>query len=78
MACNGCGKKLTVQDKLKSIYEGWKYLIWKDAEIEKMAKERAEICADCQWSNLNICRQCGCIISAKVRSKIEKCPINKW
>lgn len=78
MACGSCGKKMTVPEKLKSIYEGWKYLIWPNPEIEKIAKKRADICSNCNWSKMNVCRQCGCYISAKVRSEKEKCPIDKW
>ena len=73
---------------IKSIYEGWKYLIWKDPEHEKIAKERYDICAG--FNGKQTCpkfrkgtKQCkvyGCYIPAKVRAmdKKNKCPLNKW
>ena len=77
MSCGGC-KSNKPADKLKSIYDGWKHLIWPDAETERIAKERAVMCADCKHSKLSWCNQCGCYIPAKIRSLNEKCPIAKW
>ena len=77
MACSSCGNN-TPAGKLKSIYDGWKHIIWRDPEIEKLAKQRAEICSNCGRSKMNFCKECGCYIHAKVRSKSEKCPIMKW
>lgn len=77
MGCPGCREK-TIPEKLSSIYNGWKHLIWTSAEIEKIAKERAVICSECSHNKNGICRQCYCVISAKIRSKIEKCPVAKW
>ena len=76
MGCN-C-KDQTVGGKLRSIYDGFKHIIWKDPEIEALAKDRAKICSECNRSSGNFCKECGCYISAKVRSKIEKCPLLKW
>ena len=77
MSCSSCGDK-TVSDKLRSIYDGWKHLIWKDPEVEKIAKERAKVCADCGLNRNGFCKQCGCYLSAKIRSIEEKCPLDKW
>lgn len=78
MACGSCGKNNTPTGKLKSIYDGWKHLIWKDAETEKVANERALICAHCKRNKHEFCKECGCYLPAKIRSIDEKCPIAKW
>ena len=77
MSCSGCREK-TVPEKLSSIFDGWKHLIWKDKEVEKIAKDRAEICADCGLNRNGFCKQCECYLSAKIRSVEEKCPLDKW
>ena len=66
------------QNKLKEIYQGWKNLVWKDPEIEKIAKERALICARCPFNVDNKCNKCGCYLPAKTRSINSKCPDGKW
>lgn len=64
---------------LKEIYNGWKNYAFKSPEIEKLAKKRAEICADCpKLTNKKTCSVCGCYIPAKVRSEKSKCPLKKW
>jgi Na+-translocating ferredoxin:NAD+ oxidoreductase RNF subunit RnfB len=35
------------KNKLKSILNGWKNYFFEDAEVEKLAKQRAEKCAGC-------------------------------
>jgi hypothetical protein len=64
--------------KLNNIIEGWKNVIFPNKEVEKIAYERAIICANCDKNKLNICSECGCPLVAKLRSINEKCPINKW
>lgn len=83
--------------KLKSIYEGWKNFAFPSKEIEKMARKRAKICANCPHADPNHpfkaftpednkiisisklgCKLCGCLISAKVRAPLERCPQKKW
>ena len=63
---------------VKEIYDGWKNLVWKDKEVEKLAKTRAEICGKCYHNKLGVCVLCGCVLSAKVRSKESMCKINLW
>lgn len=74
MGCNGCGGT----NKLKSILDGFKHIVWKDADTEAMAISRAKICTACDFNKGTFCKECGCYISAKIRSKQEKCPILKW
>lgn len=68
---------------LSLIAAGWKNLVWPDKEVEKVARERAEICAKCpllvSMAGKGICcYKCGCVIAAKVRSLDESCPVGKW
>jgi len=74
----GCCGQMTRAEKVKSIYTGWRNVIWKDKETEEESMRRVEICADCKHNKNNFCLQCGCWIPAKARSMVERCPINKW
>lgn len=67
-------------DKLKNIYDGWKNLIFPSEEVEKLAKQRAEICSKCPSNVNNTCKECGCPLISKTRStkKTNVCPLNKW
>jgi len=42
-------------DKLTDILSGLKNYVFKDKKIEKLAKERAEICAGCYLNDNGIC-----------------------
>jgi len=64
---------LTDIDKLKSILTGWKNVIWRDPVIEKIAHERAAICAECDLNKGSWCSDCNCFIPAKARSLAESC-----
>lgn len=79
-------------DKIKNIAEGWSSLML--GLNSDMAKERAFHCKDCTYAvegkfeefvNDELkevqglkCGLCKCSLSAKLRSKNEKCPISKW
>lgn len=62
---------------LSNAPEGYKnWLLNKNKEL---AKERLEICNSCENRTImHTCSICGCLLEAKVRTKKEKCPINKW
>lgn len=76
-----------------NILTGWKNFISKSEVVEKIAEERAAICAVCPHAKQGklltfvkdtlsevqgaYCDMCGCPLSAKIRS-LEICPINKW
>ncbi len=71
--------------KLAEIAEGWKNLIDRDPEVEKIAEERLGLCLSCKYNNtspelgmLSKCTLCGCVLEAKSRSLKSKCPINLW
>jgi hypothetical protein len=85
---------LSVTTRIAIIYDGWKNYIFPSKEVEEIAKERAEICASCDymkeitrnWGAGSLqyvgCSLCGCPISKKVRSMNSKncCSLNppKW
>ena len=72
MACSACKQK----GKFKQILDGWGNWIFKDKEVESLAKSRALICATCDKNKMNICADCGCLIPAKTRSIDSHC--HKW
>jgi hypothetical protein len=70
---------ISVEEKLKEIYDGWKNYIFPNPETEKQAKERMAICIQCPKLLLNnICSKCGCFTPAKVRNSKSYCPLKKW
>lgn len=79
--------------KITEIVNGWKNVVFKDAEIEKLAKKRALICDECPSASTGknfdlykgevvelkgYCTECGCPFMAKLRSEETKCDLNKW
>jgi len=67
---------MKIISKSSSIAKGYYYLFFKDDKVEEFARIRAEKCFMCNGSTW--CKHCGCYLPAKVRSKKEQCPINKW
>lgn len=66
-------------DKFNEIVLGWKNIVFKSEEVEKMAKDRLLSCLKCQYiTKRKTCSKCGCYIPAKVRSEKSKCPKNYW
>lgn len=78
--------------KILNIIQGWKaYLLEEENEL---AKERATECKKCEFAVVGTfetilkdtieeiqglkCKRCGCPLCAKLRSKNETCPENKW
>ena len=58
---------------------GYKNLLLKEDDIEKIAVLRINICKLCEsYSKIGICKECGCLIAAKSRVKEENCKLNKW
>lgn len=65
--------------RLSEIFKGWKNYVFPNPDIEKLAKERMEICVGCEFlSNRNSCELCGCYMPAKVRSPKSHCNEKKW
>ena len=67
-----------MSSKLFEIIEGWKNYTFPSPHVEKVARARAGICATCPSNSGKKCGECGCPLSAKVRSLKSKCPLNKW
>lgn len=45
----------------------------------EVIKQRMDVCNACpELTSLKLCRDCGCIIPAKVRLKAASCPQYKW
>lgn len=66
---------------IKNIFVGWYNRIFN--KNKDLYNKRMEICNTCDSklcisSNFNICKECGCELSAKTRVKSEKCLLNKW
>ena len=75
-----------------NIINGWANYIFENPEIEKLAKKRAAICANCPnavkskfWNIFEdkevkgvVCNMCGCPLFSLLRSEQEKCKLNKW
>lgn len=80
--------------KVNNILSGWKNFIAKSEVSEEIAVKRAVHCVSCvelkEGRLLNLikddlkeiegfyCGLCYCLLSAKLRSEKETCPINKW
>jgi len=88
-------KKQEHKINLSNIVSGFANLAFPDQEVEKLAMQRADICARCPFAQktgvysvvkdsrtIQIqgmkCNQCGCNLSAKVRSINDTCPVGKW
>ncbi len=70
----------TYKEKYDEIKDGWTNWIWKNDEVEKIAKARALHCAACDSNIINVCKECGCPLATKTRSMKEtnSCPLKKW
>ena len=64
--------------KLSEIFKGWKNVVFPNENVEKIAKARASICADCEYNVKSRCKKCGCPLIAKTRSMQSHCPLKKW
>mgnify|MGYP004574952185 FL=1 len=63
-----------------NILEGWFRKIF--CRLTNEERDRLLKCKACLHKtkvlNMEVCTMCGCFIDAKVRSKKEKCLLNKW
>jgi len=48
--------------------------------LEETAKSRYDICLDCDRlvSFTKQCKECGCVMPAKVKLELATCPLEKW
>ena len=66
-------------DKLQAILNGWRHVVFKNEEVEKLAKARAVICSTCPSNVNDKCAECGCPLVSKLRSVVNNdCPLGKW
>jgi hypothetical protein len=68
----------TPNDQLKNILAGWKNVLIKDPEVERLAHARGEICLQCPHRKRIVCGLCGCPLKAKLRAPDAECPDNRW
>lgn len=64
-----------------NILIGWYNKLFK--KNNKLYEDRIAICNQCDSRQKiskkeSICKECGCVLSAKTRVKDEKCMLNKW
>jgi hypothetical protein len=45
---------------------------------KETVKQRTATCRACDRLDGLRCKECGCMIAAKVRLATDKCPLNKW
>jgi len=47
---------------------------------EEIKNQRYDMCKQCEWfySVSNMCKKCGCLLSAKTKFRSSFCPIHKW
>jgi hypothetical protein len=84
----------TLYENRDQIVEGFKNTIIENEFVEKLSKERLEICKSCNtydktgkgclipMNGVPCCNKdkdgCGCVLSMKTRSPSSSCPKNYW
>jgi hypothetical protein len=50
------------------------------SEVKEIAKRRLSVCQTCPrlTPKINTCKECGCLMPAKVFFTKASCPIGKW
>ena len=64
--------------KLRNILAGWRNVVVKNPEIERLARARGAICLECPHRKRIVCGKCGCPLKAKLRAPEATCPDNRW
>jgi hypothetical protein len=70
-------------NKVKDIVSAYKIMLNPNDTQEEIAMERLLVCHNCPFlkensAGIKYCGQCGCVIKAKIYSKNNNCPENKW
>lgn len=87
MSCIPCQQAKALINKGHNIIQGYSNLVFKNEEVEKVAKARYDVCLACPnkkplivINNVQhyICEICTCPIDAKVRALDEVCPKGNW
>lgn len=68
---------------MQDIVDGWgnwleSILGFGNADINKIAKKRLDICKECPNRVSFLCGVCKCPLATKSRSLNTSCPLNKW
>jgi hypothetical protein len=45
---------------------------------QEQKQERLDICNTCEYRKENVCKLCGCFLSAKATWATSECPAAKW
>ena len=58
----------------------WDTISEKHEDVVNRAKDRMEICEQCDRYNskLKLCKECGCFMPAKTMLTGSPCPLEKW
>lgn len=63
--------------ELKNFYDGYKNLV--TGTVIEQEERRKAICEGCEfYSSFNVCKKCGCLLSAKIKAPNASCPEGKW
>lgn len=48
----------------------------------KIVEQRISICTNCEYKRsvmlMPLCSMCGCLLPAKIKLSVSKCPVGKW
>ena len=69
---------IAATQQLKTGFNGWKNLVFKTANVEKLAEHRRLICNRCEHRESITCGLCGCPLAAKQRATEASCPDGRW
>ena len=54
-------------------------ILFSSKELIEQRKQQCDICPSKQKTVVgDKCKECGCLLFAKRKLKLEKCPLNKW
>lgn len=75
-SCSSCGKK----KRIKTFSEAVKNFVLDGAQLtsKEELKNRESVCESCPFLNGQMCNDCGCLLPAKRRMRLEQCPVGKW
>jgi hypothetical protein len=59
-------------------YSLLKVILEEYEKFKGVPEERAKICETCDRRKLDICGECFCILTLKVRLPNTGCPLGKW
>ena len=73
MSCRGC------LDRVRNGSVGLAVAVTRGDPVPRPVRlARSESCESCGSRGGPLCRECGCVVSAKVRVASESCPLGRW